>query len=222
MEMNVKKVMQSLREVGFPEDLEWTIQVHFCFYPQKFVVPFCQLRGPDQLRYQILIAHGESGQYTPLYYDACLIRQIEIHPNDACADLVDLLKQQMQVVNWEDLLQKTEGATIEDLSELKMVQQVNAQLKELQQLDGGDYYADLLKMRYWSRSPFEIYSAAGSQIRSAYEVCQRFHFFDDGGGITLDEAYRFLLHRWREKQLQLYQRSEKRMNSIKNSSKSKM
>jgi hypothetical protein len=31
-------------------------------------------------------------------------------------------------------------------------------------------------------------------------VSQRFYFFEGEEGITLDEAYRFLCHRWREKQ----------------------
>ena len=40
-----------------------------------------------------------------------------------------------------------------------------------------------------------------SALRNQYEISQRFYFFQDEEQISLDEAYRFLSHRWREKQL---------------------
>lgn len=38
-------------------------------------------------------------------------------------------------------------------------------------------------------------------LRNQYEISQRFYFFQEEEQIGLDEAYQFLLHRWREKQL---------------------
>ncbi|RPD44393.1 hypothetical protein [Paracnuella aquatica] len=210
MEQQIQSIMQALVAVGFPGSLEWAAQVHLCFEPQRFSLSHNEVRGADQLRYQIWISRDDtSGQYTPLFYDAWLTRPIEVNTNEACADLIIALNQSMQVVNWEALLCKGEEATVADLSELTMVQEVIARLNDLKESESGAHYADLLKVRYWSRTPFEVYAAISVQHRSFYEVSQRFHFFDDGGGITLNEAYRFLLHRWREKQIQTCCRVDK-------------
>ena len=38
-------------------------------------------------------------------------------------------------------------------------------------------------------------------LKNQYEISQRYYFFQDEEQISLDEAYRFLSHRWREKLL---------------------
>lgn len=222
MEKSVQQIMQVIGEAGFPGELEWAVQVHLCFSPSRFSIPFEQYRGTDRLRYQIWIAQSEQeNTYVPLFYDACLIRPLDLKVDNDCAEMVVSLNQQMQLINWGGLLEKAREATVGDLSELNTVQQVVARILELQASSEGAHYAHLLKMRYWGRTPFEAYTNCSNQVRSEYEVCQRFHFFEDGGGITLEEAYRFLLHRWREKQVQLGHRAGRVVNGSNRNRRSK-
>lgn len=202
--------MEVLTGVGFPESLEWTLQVHLCFAPPKFVVGHEQFRGEDQLRYQIwIVRNEETGLYAPAYYEALLVRPLDIKPLDEGADLVIAINQQMQLLNWAALLGKGDSATVGDFADLQMVAQIVQALDVLSCSEEGALYADLLRLRYWGRTPFESYAKQGTTHRAAFEVSQRFHFFSDGQGITLDEAYRFLLHRLHEKRLQGLQRTIK-------------
>lgn len=50
-------------------------------------------------------------------------------------------------------------------------------------------------------TPLESYISNIGAQKNLYEISQRFYFFEGEDQITLDEAYRFLCHRWREKQL---------------------
>lgn len=202
MEKMVNEVMDALVGVGFPKSLEWPLRVHLCFAPVKFCVLHEQYRGADHLRYQICIVRDEkTGGYRPGFYDACLVRPLEIGTQTG-SDQVQALNQQMQLVNWSALLEKGDAATVGDFADLQLVADIVDNLEALESFEDGLLYAELLKLRYWSRTPFEHYAKQGIANRSSFEVSQRFHFFSDGQGITLDEAYRFLLHRLHEKRVQ--------------------
>ena len=55
--------------------------------------------------------------------------------------------------------------------------------------------------KFWLDTPFASFISNINVLRNQYEVSQRFYFFDGEEQITIDEVYRFLSHRWREKQL---------------------
>jgi len=210
MEKQLQHIMDVFADVGFPRTLEWPVQVHLCFAPARFAVQHEQFRGSDQLRYEVWVAREEdNSKYMPVYYDATLIRPLELNPQNGCAEQVISLNQQMQLVNWSGLLGKAATATVGDFSDLGLVADIVDNLTALEQHEGGQFFADLLRLRYWTRTPFEHYARCGSGSKGLFEVTQRFHFFSDGQGITLDEAYRFLQHRWLQKKLQDAQKGTK-------------
>ena len=198
----IRNVLDRLVAIGFPSFLEWEVRVHSCFLPKQFTINYEQYRANDQISYSIVIKHDEGkGVYSPIYYDAILKKGIEI-PNGATdRELLNALNQEMQLWDWCSLIAKGEEPKVRDLAQLKRLSEINQQLTALECTDEGAYYVQLMKARYWTQSPFEMYVPSNTGIRQALEVTQRFHFFEGEDGITLEEAHRFLSHRWREKQL---------------------
>lgn len=198
----ITNVLDRLVAVGFPSFLEWEVRVHSCFLPKQFTINYEQYRAKDRLSYAIVIKHDETkGVYLPMYYDAILRKGIEIPSNATDGELLKALNQEMQLLDWCSLIAKGEEPKVCDLAQLKRVSEINQQLAALECTDEGAYYVQLMKTRYWTQSPFELYVPSNPGIRQALEVSQRFHFFEGEDGITLEEAHRFLSHRWREKQL---------------------
>jgi hypothetical protein len=144
-----------------------------------------------------------------------LVRSLDFKLQDEASEQALALNQKMQLVNWEGLIDKSGLATVGDFKDLRMVSEIVHGLNTLSRSEDGSPYADMLRLRYWSRTPFESYARMNSQHRSSFDVSQRFHFFSDGQGITLEEAYRFLIHRWHERKLQGMQRGLKEVTGTK-------
>ncbi|WP_158070018.1 hypothetical protein, partial [Cnuella takakiae] len=141
MEKEIKRIVEVLTGVGFPENLEWTLQVHLCFAPAKFSITHEQFRGEDHLRYQIWIVRDEEiGLYAPAYYEALLVRPLDIKPLDEGAEGILALNQQMQLVNWAALLEKGENATVGDFADLQLIAQIVQALNALENSEGGALY----------------------------------------------------------------------------------
>jgi hypothetical protein len=211
------KLLEQLMAVGFPAGLEWEINVHACFMPLQFSIRYEQYRSGDHLCYTIVIKQNETkGEYQLVYYDAALRKGLDIPEDVADVAALRALNQEMLLLNWNSLLTKGAEPTVGDLAELKQVAAINQKLSALESSENGSRYAQLMKARYWIQTPFESYVPATSALRQELEVSQRFHFFEGEDGITLEEAYRFLLHRWREKKLQNLQRSGKAVQIVKN------
>lgn len=57
-----------------------------------------------------------------------------------------------------------------------------------------------------------------SSAKNKLEISQRFYFFEGQTGISIDEAYRFLQNKWREKQLQTKRKDTDGINVVKDKS----
>ncbi|WP_158070031.1 hypothetical protein, partial [Cnuella takakiae] len=141
MEKEIKRIVEVLTGVGFPESLEWTLQVHLCFAPAKFSITHEQFRGEDHLRYQIWIVRDEeTGLHAPAYYDALLVRPLDIKPLNEGVEGIFVLNQQMQLVNWAALLEKGENATVGDFADLQLIAQIVQALNALENSEEGALY----------------------------------------------------------------------------------
>jgi hypothetical protein len=109
------------------------------------------------------------------------------------------LEKQMQSIAWEEMgvLLHTNNTVII----WPEIQAVLNLLKELSQLPNGDEIANLLKLKFWMETELERFIPNLSVLKNHYETSLRFHFFEEDGGISLNEAYRFLCHRWKERQM---------------------
>ena len=80
-------------------------------------------------------------------------------------------------------------------------------------LEEGKEIANRLKIKHWCDTPLEELFSDLRSLRTRFEISQRFYFFDRQGGISVEEAYRFLNNRWMEKQLQA-KRKQKEFSTI--------
>jgi hypothetical protein len=68
-------------------------------------------------------------------------------------------------------------------------------LSELEKSEDGKAVSVGLKLKYWAGIPYQELFGNISPLKSKSEVSQRFYFFEDQTGISVDEAYRFLQNR---------------------------
>jgi hypothetical protein len=112
----------------------------------------------------------------------------------------------MNAVNWDIGLSNNSMNKIQRERALtwereEAIEGIVTDLKKLSVTTEGSQLADCLKVKFWLDTPLVSFIPNINVLRNLYEISQRFYFFDGAEQITLDEAYRFLSHRWLEKQL---------------------
>ena len=119
---------------------------------------------------------------------------------------IHALDQQMKEIDWavsfdpegrkkwnlDDELNLKEGRKIEAIVE---------QLSLLGSTQEGKIFVNGLKIKYWAGLPNQNLMDSTSSLKSESEFIQRFYFFEKQPGITISEAYRFLLNKWLEKEM---------------------
>ncbi|MDE3181930.1 MAG: hypothetical protein KGM16_00815 [Bacteroidota bacterium] len=140
--------------------------------------------------------------YTCSYYEVSLLPSIEISSLTIQSVNLRELYQRMAAIEWESRgkLEAAFNPEDEDTWEReKVIEGIVTDLSKLSIADEGKYFADYLKLKFWQDR--EGPSPGGKvNLRSKFEVSQRFYFFD-GRGISIDEAYRFLQNRLLEKKM---------------------
>lgn len=196
---NIAVLTEMLIATGFEEAIGRKLLQHVCFKPADFVLTERLTKGKDILTCSISFERkGE--EYVCTYYDAAFFKAIEVPELTINGINLRDLDKAMAAIDWLNI--SVAGKfDLEDESSWQREQQIEKIVTELFRLsatDEGRYHADSLKARYWQDVP--AISINLPAIRSKFEVSQRFYFFD-GQGISIDEAYRFLLNRWLEKKL---------------------
>lgn len=206
-EKNIEELKARLLSLGFPPGLEAGLRAHICFGLEAFILQYRGLREGDVLHVSLLFQKAEGGEdYSCPYYDACLRKLVEIPP--ALFGEVDTseLEARMKGVDWLHALpslftDETFRSYPSPLGEKEeVIESIVFDLAKLCETPEGAAVAHRLKMKFWMDTPLEGFIPNGALQKSSMEVGQRFYFFEGEAGITLDEAYRFLSHRWREKQ----------------------
>lgn len=135
------------------------------------------------MQVELFIAlRGDS--YTCLYYDAVLRKKIVAE--NVVVNTVDVgkLDTMMQSVDWDNKIFSEADADKIDM--------VVSQLQLLNANAAGKIWAEQLRGYYWSTAGL---------VKVAPGIAQRFYFFDEKEVISFEEAYRFLSHRWMEKEM---------------------
>lgn len=206
-EKNIEELKSRLLALGFPERLEAGLRAHICFGQDSFTLHYRSLREGDVLNVSLQFQKVAEGPgYSCLFYDACLRRQVEITP--ALIGEVDTadLEARMKQVDWESALpsrftdDNCENTSAPSWERKAAIEGILTDLGRLGETPEGLALAHRLKMKFWVDSPLEGLIPNLAAQKSTLEISQRFYFFEGEAGITLDEAYRFLCHRWREKQ----------------------
>lgn len=191
-EKNITALIESLERLGFA-GLEQDVRLHIYLGANDFTVSHKDERHGDKLQSFFYFIRKEDGQYSCTHYDATLRVKLSIEGGaDAAA-----LEKQMQAISWEQLGDPGQNAD----HAWPDIQAVLKRMEEVSQLPDGAETVTLLRMKFWMDTKLEVFIPALPALKNQYETTQRFHFFDDDGGISLNEAYRFLSHRWKERQL---------------------
>ncbi len=68
--------------------------------------------------------------------------------------------------------------------------------------------------------PFPGFISNTNSLKTKSEVSQRFYFFEGHPSITIDEAYRYLQNKWREKSMQIKRKQKEEIETDKNGNES--
>lgn len=204
-EKNIENIKMQLVSLGLPADIEYELKSNICLQPNHFQVHYTRKIGEDTMK---TIFHFEKNEniYSCRYYEAWLRKEIPVPSLFLNEVDVSDLQTRMSKINWNiqfsnsgvNHIQTGKGISWE-IEEA--IETIVTDLKKLATTPEGLQIADCLKMKFWSDSKLVFLIPNINVLKNQYEISQRFYFFDDEGQITLDEAYRFLSLRWREKQL---------------------
>jgi hypothetical protein len=195
IEKNIETLMRQLTGLGFPQSLEGELRLSICFQPAQFFLLHKQDRDGDRLTFQIRLQKIDaSDEYRCSFYEAFLRKKIEIPPGLISDIDVKELETRMGSIQWDNL-KGEQDTTLVNLESIVL------DLNQLGAIVEGSMIANLLKLKFWAETPLESYCYGLNSLKNSYELAQRFYFFEGEEQITVDEAYRFLCHRWRERQL---------------------
>jgi hypothetical protein len=207
-EKNIEALKARLLSLGFPSGCERGLRAQICFGREAFTLPFRQQRDGDILLVQLHFQkEADTQEYHCLYYDACLQKRIDLPAVRINEIEVAALELKMADVAWYEPAFPINGvdwappADPPTWQREEAIEGIIADLNQLAQTEEGAAMADRLKLKFWANTQLEAFIPNASHLKNAVELNQRFYFFENEEGITLEEAYRFLLHRWREKQL---------------------
>lgn len=196
---HIAALTEMLIATGFEETIGRKLLQHVCFKPADFVLIERLVKGKDILTCSIFFER-KGDEYSCTYYDAAFLKSTEVPELTINGINLRELDKAMAAIDW--MITTTSGKfDLKDETSWHQEQQIEKIVTDLFRLsatDEGRHHADSLKVRYWQDVPVAPVNLPA--IRSKFEVSQRFYFFD-GQGISIDEAYRFLLNRWLEKKI---------------------
>lgn len=188
---------------GFSENLGHRLLQYVCFKPAEFVLTEQVTRGPDLLTCQLYFER-KGDEYICSYYDACFLKEVKVPDLSIQGINLKELDRRMGETDWQINSSVSGNFSLSEEVSWQRENQIEAIVTDLLRLAAtaeGKPFADALKLKHWATIPLHPMMGNLNAIRSRFEVSQRFYFFD-GKGISVEEAYRFLLNRWLEKKFQ--------------------
>lgn len=204
---NITVMASQLKAIGF-DNMGYPLLKRICFAPANFIITEKLSKVPENISFNFYFEKaGSSETYNLIYYDAILqkensftdtnIEGINIRQTDEC----------MMQVDWKTAFDfsKQKPFNSEDKSSYEnevKISKIIGDLKKIEANDEGKAISIALKQKYWSDIPYTDIMGPIYNGRSKSEISQRFYFSEGQPVISADEAYRFLLNRWLEKQMQ--------------------
>jgi hypothetical protein len=193
-EKNLRALVEQLVALGFPGDLERALRVHGGLEPFAFSLQHTLEKEGGQLTCILHIHKSPEGQtYQCHFYEATLRRQLEVPPQVIGEVDLAVLDLRMGQVDWRTFsLPAAADFSLDDI------------LTDLGKLSGSEdsaEWAEQLKYKHWWGTTLERYCSSYAAIRTSLEISGRFYFFEGQVPINLEDAYRFLSHKWHERRL---------------------
>ncbi|HEY8661671.1 MAG TPA: hypothetical protein VIL78_21730 [Hanamia sp.] len=204
---NISALMEQLQSLGF-ENAGYSLLKRISFRPENFILSQKMEKAKDKLSIQLFFEKDvKQGTYILFYYDVVLQKETPLI--DATINGINTinLEKSMIEIDWKnafDFVTK-KHLNLEDKTSWEKEQKVELVIEGLSELDkseDGKAVAVGLKLKYWAGISYQELFGNISPLKNKSEVSQRFYFFEGQAGISVDEAYRFLLNRWLERQMQ--------------------
>lgn len=203
---NIKELSKKLESLGFT-DLSFLLFQKICFKPDQFSLSRKIQKDTDWLNIQLFFRKDPIiEEYLLMYYDAILQKEMVFSDKVINGINVLTLDQQMMEIDWAVSFEP-EGRKQWDLDDKIILEQgrkIEAIVEQLSSLDStqeGKNFVNGLKIKYWAGLPDQDLVGTISPLKSEWEFFQRFYLFEKQSGITISEAYKFLLNKWLEKEM---------------------
>lgn len=205
---NISELSKQLEVLGF-HDAGSLLLKRICFKTANFYLLQRVIKERDVMLFSLYFELlQKTDNYLLQYYDVTLQKA-----NGSLVLPVDgvnpaELEKQMVAIDWKKAFSLDEKETWnpDDKStwetELK-ISGIIESLSILEKSEQGKAFASTLKQKFWTGTLHQEIVGSITVIKNKADVSQRFYISEDGGGITTDEAYRFLQNKYMEKQLQL-------------------
>ena len=203
---NISALVKQLQLLGL-EDVSYPLLKRIAFKPDSFFLSKKIERGNDLVSLQIFFQKKRNEDvYELAYYDAAL--QAENEFREAVVNGVETvsLEKQMDNTDWRKAfdLDEQKDWNANDKSSWEKEQkiaQIISDLLALESTEEGKIVAGALKLKYWNGAPYHQLFDNMYVPKAKAEISQRFYFSEGQGGISIEEAYRFLQNRRIEKNL---------------------
>jgi hypothetical protein len=203
---NISALGNQLQTLGFG-DLGYPLLKRICFKLNSFSISHKIEKGKDQLNFEIYFEKKDSsGAYVLKYYDAMLLQE-ELQWLDEISGVnIPSLEKLMSTIDWKKAFELNEQKPWDAdnnsaIANETKIESVITELHLLETTDEGKSIASALKLKYWAGSAYTDLFGVITGKKNKSEINQRFFIFEGQPGISVDEAYRFLLNRRLEKQL---------------------
>lgn len=221
-EKNIETIKDQLLSLGLATEIEFDLRANICLLQDQFQVSYRQVKEQDIINSVFYFERKES-EYCCSYYEACLRKKIPV-PQIVLNEIdVKWLDERMAKIDWQNLLLNNSDRNLKSENKLtwlreEEIESIVIDLKKLSITPDGLQIAERLKIKFWMDTALAMLIPNMGVLRNQYEISQRFYFFQDEEQISLDEAYRFLSHRWREKQLNVKRKSTENTAGLENNS----
>jgi hypothetical protein len=205
---NIVALVNQLQSLGF-QDTGSLLLKRICFKPDNFYLLQRVNRDKEVMLFSLYFELlQKTNNYRLQYYDVTLQKE-----NGGLALPVDgvnpgELEKQMAAIDWKKAfsLDDKKSWNAEDKSTWETESRISGiieSLSILEKSEPGKVIASTLKQKFWAGTLHQEIVGSIPLVKNKEDVNQRFYISEDGGGITTDEAYRFLQNKYMEKQLQL-------------------
>ena len=204
---NILALMGQLQSLGF-ENASYSLLKRISFKPESFVLSQKIEKAKDKLNFQLFFEKDiKQGIYVLSYYDAILQKETPLIDSAINGINTANLEKSMIEIDWKNAFDfdTKKHLNLEDKTSWENEQKVESViegLSELEKSENGKVVAIGLKLKYWASISYQELFGNISPLKNKSEVSQRFYFFENQTGISVDEAYRFLQNLWLEKQMQ--------------------
>lgn len=206
---NIAALANHLQQLGFG-DMGNLLLKRICFKPDNFSITRAFEKGEDILQVELFVEKAVN-EYVLKCYDIALLQKSVSDSQQINGIYIASLEKQMTTIDWKkafDLNEIKPWNEKENFEAEETIETAIIDLAKLESSEEGKTVAATLKNKYWSGTNYyEIFGVITAPKIKA-EISQRFFFFENQPGISLDEAYRFLQNKRMEKQL------KRKMNEV--------